>query len=172
MLFLGWLQTIVSNTMIILLLVLSLLWCSCRYYILYVLTADHRQYPHNDDYQEFDHAKRLTINRTSSDRQYNGCKKRDNMTNNGLQNTTQKLNDWATRTLREKVDEVSCSGKVSNCFSPKGNRCITVLPLYSLSAIHYTISFQVKLLLCVTECRHIWEHKFCYAQEIEKVQDT
>jgi len=52
---------------------------------------------------------------------------------------------------------------VSNSFSPKGKGRITqVLPLYSLSAIHYKvtnkISCLVKLLLCVTKCRHIRVH--------------
>ena len=63
--------------MIIIFLVLSLLACVSRYYILLGLTTDHRQL-HNDDYEEFDNTKR------KKDRQYNGSKKRDNMTNNDL----------------------------------------------------------------------------------------
>jgi hypothetical protein len=139
--------------MIILPLVLSLLACVSRYYILLGLTADHRQL-HNDVYEEFDNTKRVTINR-EKDRQYNGTKKRDKMSNTHLQNTTQKPNDWTTRTLRKTVGEVRCSAQVSNCFSPTCNRRITALPVYGLSAIHYNItnmiSFQVKLLLWVTK---------------------
>jgi hypothetical protein len=139
--------------MIILFLVLSLLACVSRYYILLGLTTDHRQL-HNDDYEEFYNTKRVTINR-KKDRPCNGSKKRDKMTNHDLQNTTQKTNDWATRTLRKTVGEVRCSGQVRNCFSPTCNRRITVLPWYGLSAIHYNItkmiSFQLKLLLWVTK---------------------
>ena len=65
---------------------LSLLACVSRYYILLGLTADHRQL-HNDVYEEFDNTKRVTINR-EKDRQYNGTKKRDKMSNTHLQNTT------------------------------------------------------------------------------------
>jgi small nuclear ribonucleoprotein (snRNP)-like protein len=57
-----------------------------RYYILLGLTTDHRQLP-NDVYEEFDNTKRVTINR-KKDRQYNGTKERDKMTNTHLQNTT------------------------------------------------------------------------------------
>jgi hypothetical protein len=46
---LDWPHTITSNRMIILLIVLSLLACVSRYYILLGLTTDHRQL-HNDDY--------------------------------------------------------------------------------------------------------------------------
>jgi len=101
----------------------------------------------------------------SKDKQCNGRKKRDKMTNNDLQNTTQKTSDCATRTLRKTVDDVRYSGKVSNFCSPKDKRRIThVLPLYCLSAMHYKkmnrISVQVKLLLCVAKCRHIWNTCF------------
>jgi len=140
------------------------LWCSSRYDIVSVLTAHHRQYTYIDDYEEFDNTKRVTINRISKNQHCNGRKKIDNMTSNHLQNTTQKTKDWTSQTLRKTVDDVRCFGKVSNWFSPKGNRRITVLPLYGLSSIHYKITnrifFQVKLLLCVIECRHIWEHTF------------
>jgi hypothetical protein len=68
--------------MIILFIVLSLLACVSRCYILLGLTTDHRQL-HNDDYEEFDNTKRVTNNR-KKDRQYNGSKKRDKMTNNDL----------------------------------------------------------------------------------------
>ena len=67
---------------------LSLLACVSRYYMLLGLTTDHRQL-HNDDYEEFYNTKRVTIYR-KKDRP---CKKRDNMTINDLQNTTQKTND-------------------------------------------------------------------------------
>jgi hypothetical protein len=80
---------------------------------------------------------------------------KDKMTNTHLQNTTQKTNDWTTRTLRKTVGEVRCSEQVGNCFSPTCNRRITALPVYGLSAIHYNItnmiSFQVKFLLWVTK---------------------
>ena len=68
--------------MIILLIVLSLLACVPRYYMLLGFTTDHRQL-HNDDYEEYDNTKRVTINR-KKDRQYNGSKKRDKMTNHDL----------------------------------------------------------------------------------------
>jgi hypothetical protein len=44
-----------------------------------LLTTDHRQL-HNDDYEEFDNTKRVTINR-KKDKQYNGTKKRDKQYN-------------------------------------------------------------------------------------------
>ena len=68
----------ITNNYII---VLSLLACVSRYYILLGLTTDHQL--HNDVYEEFDNTKRVTINR-EKDRQYNGSKKRDKMTNNDL----------------------------------------------------------------------------------------
>jgi len=57
------------------------------------LTAHHRQYSYNDDYEELDNTKRVTINRIPKNQQCNDRTKIDNMTNSDLQNTTQKAND-------------------------------------------------------------------------------
>jgi len=44
----------------------------------------------------------VTINsKTLKNRQYNGQQKKDKRTNNDLQNTIQKTNDWVTRTLQQ-----------------------------------------------------------------------
>ena len=47
--------------------------------------------------------------KSKKDRQYNGQKKKDNRTNNDLQNITRKTNDRATR-IR---GELRCSGMVT-----------------------------------------------------------
>jgi len=46
------------------------------------------------------------------DRQHNGQTKKDKMTNNDLQNITQKTKHRATRTLLKIGDELRCSGTV------------------------------------------------------------
>ena len=38
------------------------------------------------------------MRKSTKDRQHNGQKKKDKRTNNDLQNTTQKIKDWITRT--------------------------------------------------------------------------
>ena len=45
----------------------------------------------------------IIICKSKKDRQHNGQKKNDKMTNNDLQNTTQKAKDRATRTLIETL---------------------------------------------------------------------
>ena len=51
--------------------------------------------------------------------------KYDNRTNNYLQNTTQKTEDCATRTVLKTDGELECSGRVSSSCSTNNNRHVT-----------------------------------------------
>ena len=62
---------------------------------------------------------------TKRDRQYNG-KKNDKMTNNDLQNTTQKTKDWATQRLLKTRGELMFLWGVSNFCSTCGTRRVTL----------------------------------------------
>ena len=53
---------------------------------------------------------------SKKDRQYNNGK-----TNNDLQNTAQKAQDWATQTLLKSGGELGCSGRVSSSCSDSDN---------------------------------------------------
>ena len=53
-------------------------------------------------------------------------KVKDQKTNNDLQNTTQKTNDWATQTPLKTGDEHACSGRLSSSCSTSGIRPVTV----------------------------------------------
>ena len=62
-------------------------------------------------------------NLKSKDRQYNGQRQ---MTNNDLQNTTQKTKDRATRTPLKTGCEHMCPGRVSSSCSTSGTRGVTL----------------------------------------------
>ena len=53
--------------------------------------------------EKFEDTKRVIKNCKSKDRQYNGQNKNIKMTNNDLQNTTEKTKDWATR-IQGRID--------------------------------------------------------------------
>jgi hypothetical protein len=61
------------------------------------------------------------------DRQHNGQKKKNKMTNTDLQNITQKTKDRATRTPIKHEDELRCSGKEGSCCCTYGNRHVTIV---------------------------------------------
>jgi hypothetical protein len=48
-------------------------------------------------------------------------------TNNDLQNTTQKTQDWTTQTPLKTGDELWCSGRVSSSWSACGIRRVTLV---------------------------------------------
>ena len=56
----------------------------------------------------------IKICKSKKNRQHNGQKKKDKMTNNDLQNITQKTKDWVTRTPLNTGSELMCSGRVIN----------------------------------------------------------
>ena len=56
----------------------------------------------------------IRICKSKKNRQHNGQKKKDKMTNNDLQNITQKTKDWVTRTPLNTGSELMCSGRVIN----------------------------------------------------------
>jgi hypothetical protein len=61
------------------------------------------------------------------DRQDNGQKIKDNMTNNDLPTITQKNKDRAIRTPLITGDELKYSGRVSSSFSTSGTRRVTLV---------------------------------------------
>ena len=65
--------------------------------------------------------------RNGQDRQDNGQKIKDNMTNNDLPTITQKNKDRAIRTPLITGDELKYSGRVSSSFSTSGTRRVTLV---------------------------------------------
>jgi hypothetical protein len=61
----------------------------------------------------------IKILKSMKDRKWYGKKKRDERTNNDLQDTTQKTKDWAMITPHKQgVDEIRCSGNIGcSCFT-------------------------------------------------------
>jgi len=53
-------------------------------------------------YEKLEYTKEVNMSCKSKNGQYNGQKKKGKRTNSELQNTTQKTNDWATRTTQRK----------------------------------------------------------------------
>jgi hypothetical protein len=53
-------------------------------------------------------------------------RKKDKMTKNDLQNSTEKIKDRVTRTPQNTGGELGCSGKVSSSCSTSGARCVTL----------------------------------------------
>ena len=54
-------------------------------------------------------------------------RKKDKMTKNDLQNSTEKTKDRVTRTPQKIGGELGCSGKVSSSCSTSGARCVTLV---------------------------------------------
>ena len=72
-------------------------------------------------YEEFEDTKGiLRIRKSKKDRQHNGQKKKDKMTNNDLQNITHKPKERVTRTLLKTGGELRCSERVSTSSSTSG----------------------------------------------------
>ena len=64
------------------------------------------------------HTKVIMRNCKSKDRQYNGQQKKDQKTNKGLQNITQKTKDRATHNPLNTGGELGCSGRTClSCFT-------------------------------------------------------
>ena len=61
------------------------------------------------------------------DRQHNGQKKKNKMTNKDLQNITQKTKDRATQTPIKTGDELRCSRRVGSCCCAYVNRHVTIV---------------------------------------------
>jgi ribosomal protein L44E len=62
-------------------------------------------------WEKFEDSKAVTRSRKSKDRQYNDQAKKYKRTNNDLQNTTKKTEDWATRTpLKPRVNSGAPEG--------------------------------------------------------------
>ena len=70
--------------------------------------------------EEFEETKVVIRSRTSKDRQRNDHKK-DERTNNEVQNTTQETKDRATRTPPNTGGELMCSGRVNSFFPTSYN---------------------------------------------------
>ena len=87
--------------------------------------------------------------RKSKNRQHNGQKKQDKMTNNDLQNTTQKAKDRATRTSLKTGDERE---RLSN-FPLKTQIDVKKQCLY-----HYS-TFQSRVFMHI--CWEFWDSLYC-----------
>ena len=68
----------------------------------------------------------MGIRKSKKDREYNDLKKKSKSTNNDVQNTMQKTNDRATRTLLITGGELWCSGRVGSSCSTSETRRLTL----------------------------------------------
>ena len=71
----------------------------------------------------------------STDRQHNGQMKKDKITNNDLQNTTQKTRDRAKRIPQKTRDELMCSRRI-NSFCSTSDTCHVTLVTNPLNMPH------------------------------------
>ena len=77
--------------------------------------------------EQFKDTKRLIRSRKSKDILYNDQNKQDKMTNNDLQNTTQKTEDRSIGTPLKTMGEHKCFGRVSSSWSTCGTRRAALL---------------------------------------------
>ena len=87
-------------------------------------------YTFNSLYERLEDSEEVIITRLH--RQYRGQNKKDNRTNNHLQNITQKTKDRARRTSLKTMGEHRCSGMVCSSCSTCDTHRITLLtnPIY------------------------------------------
>jgi hypothetical protein len=77
-------------------------------------------------WEKFEDTKGVIRSHKSKDRQHNGQKKKNQRTNNDLQNITQKTKDQATWTSLKTGSELGCSGKVGSSWSTSDTCPVTV----------------------------------------------
>jgi hypothetical protein len=76
----------------------------------------------------------IRIRKSKKDRQCNGQKKKDERTNNDLQNIThKKTKDRVTRTPLKSMGELRCSGRVRSSCSTSGARRFTLVTILVIS---------------------------------------
>ena len=93
--------------------------------LIYIIT-----YTFNSLYERLEDSEEVSITRLQ--RQYRGQDKKDNRTNNHLQNITQKTKDRARRTSLKTMGEHRCSGRVCSSCSTCDTHRITLFtnPIY------------------------------------------
>ena len=116
--------------------------------------------------EKFEDTKGVSKSRQSKNRQYNGLKKKDKRTNNGLQDFTQKTKDPATWTTLKIGDDLSCSGRVrSSCSTCGIHRVAFVINFYNIYVCNTPDSIMTLIVLTYSMDNKfptfsIWQYKY------------